>query len=105
MPNTAGITEFCMMSEQDIIGELERLGYKNAEIRGAMKDVGMIIVGRALAAYLQTLPEDERAKLQALSPEEMEAYLAKHPQLPPFSQASFDAIHDDTWREYFAAMA
>lgn len=84
---------------------MERLDYKNAEIRSVMKDVGTIIVGRALAAYLQTLPENERAALTALSPEEMEEYLAKHPHLPPFSQEAFDKIHDDIWREYFAAMA
>lgn len=94
-----------MMSEQDIIGELERLGYKNAQIRSAMKDVGSIILGRALAAYLQTLPESERKMLTSLSPDEMQQYLAAHPHLPPFSQESFDKIHDNTWREYFAAMA
>ncbi len=94
-----------MMSEQQIIGELERLGYKNAEIRSVMKDVGMIIMGRVLGTYLQTLPEDERATLTAFSPEEMEAYLAKHPHLPAFSQEAFDKIHDNTWQEYFAAMA
>lgn len=94
-----------MMSEQHIIEELERLGYKNAEIRSVMKDVGAIIMGRALGAYLQTLPENERATLTALSQEEMERYLAEHPHLPPFSQESFDKIHDDTWQEYFAAMA
>jgi len=94
-----------MMSEQEITQELERLGYKNAEVRSTLKDVGTIIIGRALAAYLETLPESERATLTALSPEEMENYLAKHPNLPAFSQEVFDKIHDDTWREYFAAMA
>ena len=94
-----------MMSEQEITQELERLGYKSAEIRSAMKDVGTIIIGRAMAAYLETLPESERATLTAFSPEELESYLAKHPHLPPFSQEAFDKIHDDTWREYFAAMA
>ena len=94
-----------MMSEQEIIGELKRLGYERQEIRTAIQDVGSIILGRALAAYLKTLPEETRAKLQAFSPEEMQQYLAANPQVAPFAQETFDKIHDDTWREYFAAMA
>lgn len=91
-----------MLSEQDIIATLERIGFSRAEIPRVLKDVGMVIVARTLAAYAEALPESERAELRALQPEQLERYLAERADsLPAFSQDEFNAIHDATWQEYF----
>lgn len=94
-----------MMSESEITAKLKEIGFKNSEIPKILRDIGLLIGGKALAAYIDMLPEDERARMLALQPEEIDAYVKeKEGLLPKFSQEQFDAIHDQAWQEYFAAM-
>jgi hypothetical protein len=98
-----------MMAEEEIVRRLTHIGFKDHEIPDVMQDVGKLIAGKAMLAYLSALPEDKGAPISSIiasEPEELQSYLTEHAaELPPFSQAKFDAIHDDTWREYFKAVS
>lgn len=94
-----------MMSEPEIVGELKQIGFSDAEIPGVMRDVGGIIVGKVYAAFLENVPNDERTRISAMQPEELQKYLPEHARtLPPISQERFDAIHDGTWQDYFKSV-
>jgi len=94
-----------MMSEQEITETLTQIGFKESEIPTVLHDVGVIIVGNVLAAYLPMFLESERIKIASLSSEELRNYLTEHAgSLPPFPQAQFDAIHDEAWRDYFSSI-
>lgn len=90
------------MSEPEIVKELKQIGFSDAEIPDIMRDVGGIILGNAYVAFLENVPEDERTQLREMQPEQLQKYLADHAMaLPPLSQEQFDAIHDETWQDYF----
>jgi len=94
-----------MMNEQDIVGRLEQLGYKNADIRMALRDVGQIIVGKTAGAYLSKFPEQEQEHIHSFSEEALQEYLASHQgSLPTISQQDFEHIHDETWEDYFRSV-
>jgi hypothetical protein len=93
-----------MMSEQEITERLQNLGLKEKDVRSVMADVAQVILAKATAAYLQTLPENEGAHIQSLSAEDLQKYLENNATLPEFSQDTFDKIHDDVWESYFRSM-
>lgn len=95
-----------MMSEHDITERLEQLGYKQAEIRIALRDVAQVILGKTASAYLSRVPEDTQQQLRDLSEPEVRAYLSGHQDsLPRMSQEEFDKVHDATWEDYLASVA
>jgi hypothetical protein len=95
-----------MMDEQQIVERLEKIGYKNAQIREALRDVGGVIVAKTAIAYLARLPEEQQAHLRELSESEVQAYLAENQDsLPPMPQEEFEKIHDATWEDYFASVS
>lgn len=95
-----------MMSEQQITEKLEQLGYKQADIRLALRDVGQLIVGKTAAAYLATLPSNIQNDLRSLSEEDVRTYLVEHQgSLPKMQQEDFEKIHDETWGDYFRSVA
>jgi hypothetical protein len=95
-----------MMSEEHIVGRLEELGYKGADVRTALRDVGKVIVARAAAAYVARLPESEQATLKGLSETDLQTYLAQHQySFPRMPQEEFERMHDETWEDYFRSMA
>jgi hypothetical protein len=84
---------------------LKGIGFSDAEIPVVMRDVGGIIYGKVFAVFLQAVPEDECVRIIAMQPEEIQKYLADHAMtLPPLSQEQFDAIHDETWQDYFKSV-
>jgi hypothetical protein len=94
-----------MMTEENITERLEAMGYKGAELRGTMRDVGKLIVARTAAEYISQLPQSEQEKLKSLSETEVETYLAEHrSSFPAMSQEAFEKIHDGTWEEFFSAV-
>lgn len=94
------------MSEQHIIARLREAGIAERDIPSTMRDVGMLILGRAMERILSTLPQDERERLGKLLPAEIEEYVKMRPELlGAIDQEKFDAIHDGTWNEYFAAQS
>jgi len=95
-----------MMNEHEITERLEQLGYKNAEIRMALRDVAQVIVAKTADAYLSQLPEATRSHLRELSENEVQVYLLEHQaSLPKMPQEEFEKIHDATWEDYFASVA
>lgn len=95
-----------MMSEQVIAERLEQLGFKQAEVRMALRDVAQIIVARTADAYLAQIPEETQTQLRELSESDVETYLAAHREsFPKMSQEEFEHIHDATWEEYFESVA
>jgi hypothetical protein len=94
-----------MISEETIVAKLKGIGFKDPEIPTVMRDVGQIIYGKVLAAYLPTLPEAERMHITTLRSEEAQQYLTEQAgSIPTFPQAQFDAIHDETWEDYFQSV-
>ena len=94
-----------MMSEQEITEKLTAMRFKESEIPEVLRDVGQIIFGNVLAAYLPSFSSDDQARIRSLRPEEFQTFLEeKSDSLPPFPQAKFDEIHDATWRDYFKAV-
>ncbi|HEV3245101.1 MAG TPA: hypothetical protein VG102_01985 [Candidatus Paceibacterota bacterium] len=95
-----------MLREEDIVGRLEKIGYKNADIRAALRDVSQIIITKTAAAYLARFPQQEQEHLRTLSEEQLQNYLAEHTDvLPKMSQEEFEKIHDETWEDYFRSVA
>ena len=91
-----------MMNEQEIISTLKRIGFEEDKIPEIMQDVGKVIYAKVLAAIINEMPEHDRARISSMQGEELQIYFADHQSaLPHFSQADFDAIHDDTWKDYF----
>ena len=85
---------------------LREKGVAEGAIAKTMRDVGVIILGRAMEVIVAQLPEDERAHLSKCLPAEIETYFKERPQLlTVMTQEKFDAIHDGAWNEYFAAIA
>jgi len=94
------------MSESEIIKKLRQLGVEESEIPTAMQGVGQVIIGKALVSLFSVLPQAERDRVVALSPEALRQYFDEHPELlRNITQAKFDTIHDDTWQEYFSSIA
>jgi hypothetical protein len=94
-----------MMSEIEITKKLLALGCKQSQVPKVIGEVQMLINGRALEEYLKSFPAEERARILALQPEDLQAYLdEKKDTLPQFRQEQFDAIYDQTWHEYFTAV-
>ena len=94
-----------MLSESEITEKLKTLGCKSSDIPKVLHEVGLLIGGKALAAYVSKLPDEERKRMLALQPDELQAYLdEKKDALPAFSQEQFAQIHDQMWRDYFAAI-
>jgi hypothetical protein len=99
----AGTTDH-MMTEEEITERLEKLGQKPGDIRATMRAAAELIVARTAAAYIASLPEEDRAKLMSLPEEEAEIYLAeRRDSLPQMPQEEFEKIHDKTWEDYFAS--
>ena len=95
-----------MMSSLEIKRKLKRAGYTELQINGVICDIGLIICAKALGLYLQSLPENMRKHILALSPEEQLTYFGNnYAKLPKLDQAQFDAVHDQTWHDYFASLA
>jgi len=93
------------MNESEIVVGLKQIGFTEAEIPGVMRDVGGIILGKVYAVFLQNLPDDERARIGAMQSEQLQKYLAEHAaMLSSLTQERFDAIHDETWRDYFKSV-
>ena len=93
------------MSEHEITDGLHRIGFTDTEIPGIMQDVGRIVLGKVFAAYLEPLPEGERAQVAAMQPEELTKYVSEHPDtLSTISQDRFEQIHDETWQDYFKSV-
>ena len=91
-----------MLSDADIVSKLKENGCRDADIPGVIQDIGLIICGKAIAQYMEKLPEEERARIRTLQPQELNAYVEeKNGILPRLSQEAFDTIHDQTWQEYF----
>ncbi len=94
------------MTEDDIKARLLRLGFSQDELPRIMYDVGAIILGKAMAAYMPTLSEEQKLELAALPSEDVARYFEeKKATFPSMPQHEFDAIHDETWRDYFKAMS
>lgn len=93
------------MSQQDIEARLAEIGVAESEIPDVMRDVGGIILGKVSAAFLDALPEQTRLLVRSLEPSELEEYLRQNAaSLPQLSQEEFDAIHDETWRDYLESI-
>lgn len=93
------------MNEQEITEKLKHIGFTDAEVPGIMRDVGEIIYGKVTLVYLSLLSNEQRSHITSIPLEEQQRYLADHAgSLPSFSQSQFDAIHDDTWRDYFRSV-
>jgi hypothetical protein len=94
-----------MMTEQEIVAKLQRIGFTDDEVPRVMRDVGSVIVEKVLATYLAGLSDDERTQIESATPEEAQRFLSEHnPPLQPLSQTQFDAIHNGTWQEYFRSV-
>ena len=94
-----------MMSEQQIVEKLQQIGYKQADIRMALRDVGQIIVRKTAAAYLSALSKNVQDDLRSRTEEEVQTYLMEHrASLPTMSQEDFEKIHDETWADYFKSV-
>jgi ATP-dependent Lon protease len=91
-----------MMNEQEITERLQSLGLNQKEMRAVMADVAQVIIAKATEKYLHTLPENERARIQSLSAEDLQNNVGS---LPTFSQETFDCIHDEVWGSYFKSVA
>lgn len=95
-----------MLSEEQVTKRLEKLGYKSGEIRRALRDVGQVIMTATATAYFASLPEDKQVLIRSLPEQEVAQYIAEHrAEFSPMSQEAFDKIHDETWEDYFSAMA
>jgi hypothetical protein len=92
-----------MLSEQEIQNKLQSLGAKVSRLGPMMREVGEIIMGRAILSMTEKLTPDERRHFTTLDVKAGEAYLAAH-GIEPLTQARFDAIHDETWQEFFAQL-
>ena len=92
-----------MLQESEIRSRLRALGAKESDVRTILQQVGFIVLIKALAEYVPTLPEPLRHNIQIGSQSDIRALLkANHDTLPGFSQATFDNVHDEVWEEYFA---
>lgn len=95
-----------MMSEQQITERLVEIGYNEAEVETALRDVGQIIIARTAADYMKRFPETTQTHLRTLPEADVQAYLETHKaELPHLAQEDFDKLHDETWEEYFEAMS
>ena len=95
---------FPMLQKDEIVARLKQAGCPTEEIPKVLGEVGLIISGRAFAQYLDTLPPEKRAEVLAFEPKDMQEYFERQKDLPSFSQEKFDAIHDETWQEYFGSV-
>lgn len=95
-----------MLSREEIATRLQLKGFEEKRVEAIIADVMQVVLGKALAEYLKGLPEEARAKMQGLPAEEMAKYVAEHKdELPPPSAADFEKKYEETWEEYFQAIA
>ncbi len=94
-----------MMNEDEIKSMLMRKGCPARLVPQVLSEVAQLACGRALAAYVQRIPETDKARVLAITPETLPEFLKDNAgKLPPFSQEEFDTILDQTWKEYFASL-
>jgi len=95
-----------MMTKEEISQKLRGAGLKDEEIEGAIADVMHIVLGKALGSFIESLPESTSEKMKGLSAEDLIKHIQDHKtELPELSAKEFERIYDETWDEYFQAMA
>ena len=93
------------MTETAIIDHLERHGITGVRTSEIMQEVAQLIMARVYEFIKERLSPEERAYVETCTDEEAQSYFTEHRgTIPSLTQAEFDAIHDDTWREFFESL-
>lgn len=96
-----------MFTEDQIKERLLQLGVQDSEIESVMHDVATVVMAKVSSGIIESLPIDERQKIETLSAEDVIEYLKQRHadaviQLFP---KLLEAAYTETWESYFVAMS
>jgi hypothetical protein len=95
-----------MLNKDQITTKLKELGFKEENFDKIIGDVVQVILGKVSDSYLSALPKSEQAVLENLSQDKLEEYFkANKETLPELSAEKFEKIYNETWEDYFKAIA